>query len=617
MYNISVIKNGVSHVIPESDVIKVQRRDSETISFNFTNMISATMSVILDNAEHKYDDDYEGTLFYSGWYDATLLISDELDDVIWRGRIKNIEKSTNAQLVVKSANFIKEIVDADCSISYGVETDITPAKIIYYLLTSIVNIPEEFLKLKTFEDADDIQTENSCFVEIKYSEESTKKCGSIIKELCRLTSSYLYIENDIIRYHQDRLYTGVLGEHVRESDIREAGYKTEYYTDDISNNYYIAYKNVTAVAYANPGTIEDYIQESRDAYGSKTFRVPDDDMDSALAADFRILLKTQAGAAWCGSCKIERNHQFLQLATIELNGEKQYIPLNSQIDLTYNSFSREPLRVIEKKPDKDNNRVTMKCLFLNKPYRFIDRDITPPVPVEIVKACFLDEDTVRIWFFPSVSSDATRYELEIGEHEGFYDEITSQGLSPVILDPEEDVILYYADISGLVKNQYYMRIICYDNKMNESLPSNVFSVLRVEDAEDYESRYRIDGDVFLGVSSLLNRQTGDVLPEEFVRYDDVNYSDGVYGYHSVYYSRPFGSAKGFDTLKFKAGTLYLQKVYIQYRELLNGVFQAWSGVFSSDNIIMVKCNGERRIQLRYLIGGNDINITLKEVREVA
>lgn len=617
MYSIWVIKGGVSHEIPESDVIKVQRRDSETISFNFSTMISATMSVTLDNAEHKYDDDYEGTLFYSAWYDATLLISDELDDVIWRGRIKNIEKGSNGQLVVKSANFIKEIVDADCSISYGIDTDITPAKIIYYLLTFIVGIPEEFVKLKTFEDAADIQTENSCFIEIKYSEESTKKCGSIIQEMCRMTSSYLYIENDIIRYHQDRPYTGVLGEHVREADIRESGYKTEYYADDISNNYYIAYKSDTAVAYASPGTVEDYILASRDDYGMKTFRIPDEDMDSTAAADFKILLKTQAGAQWCGDIKIERNHQLLQLATLELNGEKKYIPLNSQIDLTYNNLKREPLRLIEKKHDKDNDRVSGKCLFLNKPYRFIERDITPPVPVEILKACFLDEATIRIWFTSSKASGATRYDLEIGEHEGDFNEITGDGLSPVILNPIEDGIFYYANITGLFKNQYYMRIICYDNKLNESLYSNIYTVLRVESAEDYESRYRISGEVFSGVSSILNRQTGDVLPTEFVKYDDANYNDGVYGFHSVYYSRPFGSVKGFDILKIQAGTPFLQKVYIQYRELFNGVFQAWSDIFSSDNIIMVRCNGEQIIQLRYLVGAAGIGIYLKEVREVA
>jgi len=292
--------------VPESDIINHTIVSAEKTEFNFSNLIAAKASItlnLLNECRAKYDDEIEGSLFYgSSWYNTQLDITDVSTGLnIFRGRIRSLKKDDGkGQLTVEAVNFVKDIIDKTCVISLGAASDKTPSEIIYSILTDVIEIPSSFINAVSFNRATAEQSANSGYIIATYTQENNIKCSTVINEILKLTSSRLYTMNNIIYYSVIPIYEGVPYIQLSESDILSKSYSTEYNTENIYNSYRIAYKDSTNVAYAVPSSTPDYITYSKSLYGTKTFIVPEDNVESTLAADFKILCKTATSAAYYG-----------------------------------------------------------------------------------------------------------------------------------------------------------------------------------------------------------------------------------------------------------------------------------------------------------------------------
>ena len=243
MYNVSVTIDDVVTSISESDLVDVVWKVDNQVKFNFDDLIASTIEVVLNNTEGTYDDDDSDSIFYGDdWYNSIITIKDDDDLVIWNGRLKNItKKDKNKKITLLSKNFIQEIIDTECKISKGSSTDITVSEMIYWLLTEIVGVPKTSIRKKGFEDGESLQEANDVFVRLSFDPEKTESmsCSNIIKSLCRMTSSYIYVQDNIIHYNQPQDYDGTLGEILKEDEIIQKTFETKFNDKEIANRYFV------------------------------------------------------------------------------------------------------------------------------------------------------------------------------------------------------------------------------------------------------------------------------------------------------------------------------------------------------------------------------------------
>ena len=215
-------------LLPDSDIVKISDPATEKLQFSFSNLISASISIDINNIDpSKYDDEVAGSMFADlAWYNSILRCEDtDTALTIWKGRIKNDSKSI---LTIESNNYVKEIIDAVCIIDSGTLSDITPAEIAYTLIKDVAGIPEDAINTTSFDNAKALQTANSGFIIAKYSQEQNVKCGSVLNEILRITSSRLYTVDNIIYYSQLSPYDGDPNLQITEEDILINSYSAEY-----------------------------------------------------------------------------------------------------------------------------------------------------------------------------------------------------------------------------------------------------------------------------------------------------------------------------------------------------------------------------------------------------
>ena len=427
-------------LIPDSDIVGISDLAAEKLQFNFTNLIASTISIDLKNIDQsKYDDEVAGSLLEDGFYNVNLKIIDTVTALtIWDGRIKNIRKDDNKGIItIESANYIKEIVDAVCVINLGGgSVDVTPSEIIYTIITDVCGIPETAINKTSFDIVKAVQIANQGYIITKYTADANINCSAVIGEILRITSSYLYTSNNIIYYSQYSPYDGDQGTHVDESRIIAGTYSSEYSTENIYNDYSIAYySSSSAVAYAVPTTTPEYITSSQTKYGTKTFLVPDDEVDDTLPSAYKILVKTLTSARYYGEIVRSSSHYAKNIVSLTIRETVEDITLNSAIDVTYKHLSREPMRVIERKIDPKKHTVTLKAEMVNFPYVVIDRDKTPPDAVELINVKYGVGNSAILYWTVSADTSFKQYLLEFTTSPADYvNETANEGYSPIKIE---------------------------------------------------------------------------------------------------------------------------------------------------------------------------------------
>jgi hypothetical protein len=621
MYSISVIIDSVTTNISESDVVDVIWKVDNKIKFNFNDIIASTIQVVLDNISGTYNDDDSESIFYGeDWYNSILLIKDDDGEVLWNGRVKNIKKSDKKkQITLESKNFIQDIIDTDCTIAKGSSTDVTVSDMIYYLLTEIVGIPATNIRLKGFLDANDIHIANSVYVILNFSDTESMSCGSVIKSLCRMTSSYIYLQNNLIYYYQPQEYDGTLGEIIRGNDVLQKTYETEFSDKELSNRFFVYYRDGAGVNFEdNDGSSTQYVVDSIARYGVRDWKVPKDGFISSSASDYQILLKNSTGAAWCGALRVNLYHHLLKTCKLQMEYGKKYLKLNDQIDLNFNNFVREPVRLIEHKTDNNKKTITVKGEFLNIPYEYHERDTTIPENVHAF-GIFYETDKAVILWNESSSPDVNKYNVYIGQNDGYFVAIATEGVSPIpVSTPLESNGFMYKLLSGLSSIDYQFKIGVVDNNLNESEDSNILNLKNIAQDSMYEKRYRVTGEIYTGLQAADNSAIGDMdISSLESRYDSLNYDAGTYAYHGIFESPLIASISNWDYVCFKTD-IFDHGIVMQYRYYDNdtATFMSWENVVNNGRFFKVNGNGYNILQVRIWFDKTSSKIYLYDTREV-
>lgn len=589
--------------VPESDIINHTIVSAEKTEFNFSNLIAAKASItlnLLNECRDKYDDEIEGSLFYgSTWYNTQLDITDVSTGLnIFKGRIRSLKKDDGAgRLTVEAVNFVKDIIDKTCVISLGASSDKTPSEIIYSILTDVIEIPTTSINAVSFNTATAEQSANSGYIIATYTQENNIKCSTVINEILKLTSSRLYTMNNIIYYSVIPIYEGVPYIQLSESDILSKSYSTEYNTENIYNSYRIAYKDTTNVAYAVPSSTPDYITYSKSLYGTNTFIVPEDNIESTLASDFKILCKTATSANYYGDLATALNHMAKKI--VKLSVKKDFgkvILLNQGVDITYRNLVNEPIRITER--HLQESKLTLTAEFMNKPYEAVVRDEIKPDPVTLVSAkCFVD-DLIELQWTPSEDLGLYGYRIEFSRNPSAYTgEYSDQGFSPIFkmatsIDTKNG--LCYYQLSGLAEGTYYFKIRVVDTARNISDDSNIVehTVVNITVPSVTPLSYHTTGNMLDGLSFLDG--TGQTALSGYTTYDDDTYDDVNYTYAGLYISGLYSNMDDFDSIRIKTKTKSTAEYYnIYYRTYTDGVYGSWVAFIAGidDSYMTYSVNG--------------------------
>ena len=464
--------------IDNSDV-KEFPKTAENISLGSVNkqLLPSELELTLDNIAGTYDDRTSTSIFFgTSWYNSELTIYDDTAEIyIWRGKVKTINLNAyNKTVVVRSTNLAQDI--AETTIVYASTSATTPAEHIHDIITDVVGISESSIELQGFTEAINIQDAASVYADLTYVVADDKKCLPVITELCRMTQCELYTENNKIKLKQWQAYAGTLGELVEDKNLISDSSYAHYYDDTmIANSYNIKYDNADTIGEATGSDTT-----SITSFGTHYFNVPNESMDSTTSSEYKILLQSSTAAEWCGDLAIERYQSLLKYFVIQAGSELDSVKLNSQVDLSFDSMSREPGRIIEKNFSTESDRITFKGYFLNTPYQYYSRDTTAPEVPEIASALMLANGSIEVRYSQNFEADFIGYRLYFTSTAGEWEaDISLKGMSPLdIKNPSTTLEGYNISyIVGLnVNTSYSVKIKSYDSSFNMSGFSNTVVV---------------------------------------------------------------------------------------------------------------------------------------------
>ncbi len=564
--------------IPDSDIIQYGKSEI-SVDFNGAALIAATMDIVLNDLDKTaYNPLYTGSLFFGvAWYNKWVTIYDnDAGHYMWKGRIKNVESDWGRnELKVTTTNFVQDMIDAVCE--YSNDSDKTGAEIIYELLTEHLEIDETYIKYSGFQNAINIQDDNSAYLTVEIEKSDNKSIKSVIEKICRLTVCEFYDDNNIIHIDQYADWNGILGEPIKHKDIQPNTFR--FYSDDtyIYNEYKIAYDSGGSIAY-----VEDEDSTSQSAYGiTRPFLEPDEKTDAASSSDLLIIYRNSTGATWAGDLvlsKFKNTKYFCDFYLVNKNKRFSYLPVNTQLDLDfYEPFIREPVRIKSRIHDRDAESVFVKAEFLNLPVNKYSRDTTPPSPPEIICAIPNEDGTVILRWTKNPETDHVGYLLYFTVSPGEWEsEFSDLGMSPVdIKNPSMSPDGYcYTEISELSNNtRYFFKMRSYDTSYNESVFSNTVScVPRDED----DNIYRLTGNIITGLTLDITNPTAGTVPDDFTTYADLDDPGPYDDITAVYVSPILYSDRGFTYLTYM-GAGDPGDIQMQYRTSTDGTtWSAWS-----------------------------------------
>jgi len=563
-----------SQIIPLEDV-KRYPKTNEKIQLSGATLISSKMDITIDNSNpQKYDDRYEGSLFYGvDWYNAPAVITDG-DEVIWNGRIKNITLDERSRsLTITTTNFIKDMADTPCIISS--DNDITWAELILIILqlNGYMELSSADLLLSSFTSAIAYQETVQAYGKINFTRNDNKNVLPVLDEICRMTQCHIYSQNNRIGLFQWTAWDGKIGYSIDENNMLAGSYKHYFVEDQIKNDASIGYDSDGVALFTS--SIDP---ESVTKYGTKLFNVPDRNLESTTSADYKLLFRNSTGAQWASDLAIERFSGLIKMCEFTLDDSRTYIQINDQIDLNEDSvFYNEPVRVVERVHDRDRRTVAISAEFLNIPTRYYERDETPPEPVEIVGLFRIDDDSIMVKWTASIESDHVGYLLYFSTSTGdWLTESSRSGPSPNdIKNPPLTLDGYcYHILTGMSRTGYYVKIKSYDSSNNKSLDSNV-EFIDWYSSPFSSNAYMIQGDLYSGLQVAINNPLSGVSPPERIHYDEINYDEGNYEITGQYESSLIFFQSGISAINLVC-TAPLGMVYARWREYSGGEFGLWN-----------------------------------------
>jgi len=590
-------------VIPDADIISYGK-DEQDESFNGENLIAATCNVELDDInKDDYNPLYVGSLLYGiAWWNKEITIYDDDNGVyIWKGRLKKITNSWSSnKLSIKSSNYIQDAIDTICV--YNNTGNKTPAQIIYELLNTNLEVPDSYINYSGFQGAINIQTASTVYTKVVFTKEDSKNILQVIEELCRITQCVLYVVNNIIHLWQFEEYAGMIGFGVKNRDIISKSFKFETIEDKIVNDYSVAYD-----AGANIALKTDSDSSSQDNYGVvKSFLVPNEDIDSTLVGDFKILFLNIAAATWAGALAVTRYKNILYQCKFVLDnvrGAWSFLELNDQLGLNfYPPFIREPIRVTKLVKDNDKDLILVTAVFLNLPVNVYARDVIPPTPIELRSVIGSDRQVLIKWS-QSAEADHLGYYIYFTSTPGEWEsEFCNAGRSRIdVKNPDTTPDGYaYITLSELNNGtEYYVKVTSYDTSFNESEDSNILSAVPFAGI-GLLNMYMIQGDPYLNTLTLdaTNAEAGTV-PDEFTIYDDFDIPEFDNVITAIYESERFYKIGGLTSIEWKAiGDA--NDIKFQYRTYDGTDWGSWSTRIDAIGLHSIDISGASYFQYRFV-----------------
>jgi len=570
-------------VIPDEDII-AYGKDEQSVDFNGNTLIASEYTIDIDDLDRDdYNPLYSGSLLYGvSWWNKEITVFDSDNGVyIWRGRLKKFKGDwANNKLTITSSNYIQDAIDTICV--YENTGNKTPAQIVYELLTDNLGIDDSYINYSGFQSAINIQTASTVYTKVVFTKDDSKNVLQVIAELCRITQCVLYVVNNIISLWQYEEWGGLLGFEVRNDDIVEGSFKFETVEDRIINDYSVAYENGANIALST-----DSNAASISNYGiTKSFLVPDEDVDSTLAADYKILFLNAAAAGWAGDLAITRYKNILykcEFILDNLKGEWNFLELNDQLDLNfYPPFVREPIRVTKLVKDKDKKLINIEAIFLNLPVNAYARDVEAPIPVELMSVIGGDR-TLFIKWTQSAEDDHLGYYVYITSTPGEWEtEFCNMGRSRIDIKNPSTIEGYAYVVLSQLNNgtRYYVKVTSYDTSFNESEDSNILSATPFA-ATGFENVYMLQGDPYIdGLTLDITNAEGGTVPEEFTTYEDFDIPEFSDVIAAIYESDRHHKTGGFTSIEWKAAG-DPEDVKFQYRTYDGSDWSDWSAAIDA------------------------------------
>ncbi len=304
---------------------------------------------------------------------------------------------------------------------------------------------------------------------------------------------------------------------------------------------------------------------SRTRYGTKTFIVPEDEVDSSTPADYNILCKSLTSARYYGDLAVQIGHYIKKLINIDIRDSVEGVALNTLVDISYKHWVREPARVIERKISKDKHTAKIKAELINFPYQFVSRDKIIPNPVVLANVKHYINNIVDVYWTVSSETEFKQYLLEFSTSKVDYkNEYSEQGYSPIaFVTPEFKMGLCKASLSGLLPDsKYYFRVKVMDLSLNISNPSNVMSLTTANISKPPSSieAYNCTGNLESGLS--FSRGSG-MLPAGYPSFGSFKFGELTFYPAGIYISEYYTCVDGFSSVFLEANNYNYFKVQYQ------------------------------------------------------
>jgi len=468
------------YAVPDEDVLSYDKQDV-SVDFNGTFSVASKFEVTLDDTDKdSYNPFYSGSLFYGvDWWNTDLDVYDsDIEGYAFRGRIKKIAVSDrNSAIKVTGSNVMQDLIETVCVYDNTAGGNETPAEAVKNILTTAMGLDEAtYIDDGSFQEAIDIQTTETAWVDVVFTKDDGKKCKAVIQELCRMSRCSFYCENEKFYLIQYQDWNGQIGTEIDDDDIQERNFEIDTVEDQLINDYVVKYDNSGTIATATGSDASS--QSTYDLV--RTFLVPKDSKDETSSSDYKILYANSAGAGWAGDLMLDENKNIKYKITFQLDnssGRWEELRLFEQLDLSFAYFSREPVKIIKLARDRDKRTITVSAYFLNLPINVAVRDSTPPEPVELISVDGVDEGVLVKWT-QSQEADHVGYEVFITSTKGEWkNEFCHLGRSPIDVKNPSTVDGYAYTYLRQLNNgtEYHVKVKSYDTRFNKSAFSNSLS----------------------------------------------------------------------------------------------------------------------------------------------
>lgn len=538
----------------DPNLITSSLQKDETLEYDNGKIITPQCSFELDSS-------YESIFEAASWYNWSVKIYDTtVNRYLWDGRLRNVIVD-DSKMIVKLET-VHYIDDTRTVYNYSI-TSQTPAAIVYSLLTDATygaGIPTDYILYWTFQEAISIQTAANVLMSIAYTDDSDVEIKTIIEEILRIASCRLFCVGNYIGIKQLQVYAGETGYRLDAYNVVANSYNHEFDSENIVNQYYVAYNNSGVIAYATGSNTT-----SRTTYGRLVFGVPEGtDLGTGDSEDdCSILLDSLAAATWCGELALDLNPNHKKKGTVKTFLEFDYPNLGDIINLNFRGYVNEPVMVTSKKYDRKNGTITYEFDFLNQPVQIVSRDTTAPAAPVIMSAITIPTGFV-IRFTQNTETDYIGNRIYFSESSDYHSEICHKGASPIDVKVTDlvDGLLYQPIYRLSPGTQYNVYITAYDTSDNESEPSNTATV--TAGLNEYPNEYYTDGDPYI---------TGVTL--------DVTNSNAGTGTNHFPYTFPFDLVS--PCAVYTSAVKYNQDGYSIMRYIIYGNISMYYRT-SSDNV---------------------------------